>query len=45
MKECTLLSVFEAIGADEAGFATLRIDTNHETLVAVDALRGVFEML
>lgn len=45
MKECTLLSVLEAIGADEARFAALRIDTNHETLVAVDAFRRVFEML
>ena len=45
MKECTLLLVFEAIAADEARFAALRIDTNHETLVAVDAFRQVFEML
>ena len=45
MKECTLLSVFEAICADEARFTALRVDTDHETLVAVDALRGVFEML
>ena len=44
VEQCALLSVLESIGTDETRLTALWVDTDHETLVSVDTLRGVFEM-